>query len=222
MGLPVVVYKNIYLCFRLFCMSGTLYIVSAPSGAGKTSLLTELVPLDEQLKLSVSHTTRAPRPGEQDGIHYHFVSVEEFEAEVEKGAFIESANVFGNYYGTSEQSIRNQLAEGFDVILEIDWQGARQVRERVEQSVSIFILPPSVETLRKRLSQRGQDDEQTIERRMKQATDEMSHYPEYDYLVFNDDFKEALDQLAAIFKANRQKIALITAREQEKLGALLA
>ncbi|MEJ2214725.1 MAG: guanylate kinase, partial [Gammaproteobacteria bacterium] len=199
-----------------------LYIVSAPSGAGKTSLLTELVPLDEQLKLSVSHTTRAPRPGEQDGIHYHFVSVEEFEAEVEKGAFIESANVFGNYYGTSEQSIRNQLAEGFDVILEIDWQGARQVRERVEQSVSIFILPPSVETLRKRLSQRGQDDEQTIERRMKQATDEMSHYPEYDYLVFNDDFKEALDQLAAIFKANRQKIALITAREQEKLGALLA
>jgi guanylate kinase len=203
-------------------MSGTLYIVSAPSGAGKTSLLTELVPLDEQLKLSVSHTTRAPRPGEQDGIHYHFVSVEEFEAEVEKGAFIESANVFGNYYGTSEQSIRNQLAEGFDVILEIDWQGARQVRERVEQSVSIFILPPSVETLRKRLSQRGQDDEQTIERRMKQATDEMSHYPEYDYLVFNDDFKEALDQLAAIFKANRQKIALITAREQEKLGALLA
>ena len=203
-------------------MSGTLYIVSAPSGAGKTSLLTELVPLDEQLKLSVSHTTRAPRPGEQDGIHYHFVSVEEFEAEVEKGAFIESANVFGNYYGTSEQSIRNQLAEGFDVILEIDWQGARQVRERVEQSVSIFILPPSVETLRKRLSQRGQDDEQTIERRMKQATDEMSQYPEYDYLVFNDDFKEALDQLAAIFKANRQKIALITAREQEKLGALLA
>ena len=203
-------------------MSGTLYIVSAPSGAGKTSLLTELVPLDEQLKLSVSHTTRAPRPGEQDGIHYHFVSVEEFEAEVEKGAFIESANVFGNYYGTSEQSIRNQLAEGFDVILEIDWQGARQVRERVEQSVSIFILPPSVETLRKRLSQRGQDDEQTIERRMKQAADEMSHYPEYDYLVFNDDFKEALDQLAAIFKANRQKIALITAREQEKLGALLA
>ena len=203
-------------------MSGTLYIVSAPSGAGKTSLLTELVPLDEQLKLSVSHTTRAPRPGEQDGIHYHFVSVEEFEAEVEKGAFIESANVFGNYYGTSEQSIRNQLAEGFDVILEIDWQGARQVRERVEQSVSIFILPPSVETLRKRLSQRGQDDEQTIERRMKQAVDEMSHYPEYDFLVFNDDFKEALDQLAAIFKANRQKIALITAREQEKLGALLA
>ena len=203
-------------------MSGTLYIVSAPSGAGKTSLLTELVPLDEQLKLSVSHTTRAPRPGEQDGIHYHFVSVEEFEAEVEKGAFIESANVFGNYYGTSEQSIRNQLAEGFDVILEIDWQGARQVRERVEQSVSIFILPPSVETLRKRLSQRGQDDEQTIERRMKQAVDDMSHYPEYDFLVFNDDFKEALDQLAAIFKANRQKIALITAREQEKLGALLA
>ena len=203
-------------------MSGTLYIVSAPSGAGKTSLLTELVPLDEQLKLSVSHTTRAPRPGEQAGIHYHFVSVEEFEAEVEKGAFIESANVFGNYYGTSEQSIRNQLAEGFDVILEIDWQGARQVRERVEQSVSIFILPPSVETLRQRLSQRGQDDEQTIERRMKQAVDEMSHYPEYDFLVFNDDFKEALDQLAAIFKANRQKIALITAREQEKLGALLA
>ena len=203
-------------------MSGTLFIVSAPSGAGKTSLLTELVPLDEQLKLSVSHTTRAPRPGEQDGIHYHFVSVEEFEAEVENGAFMESANVFGNYYGTSEQSIRNQLAEGFDVILEIDWQGARQVRERVEQSVSIFILPPSVETLRKRLSQRGQDDEQTIERRMKQAVDEMSHYPEYDFLVFNDDFKEALDQLTAIFKANRQKIGLITAREQEKLGALLA
>ena len=203
-------------------MSGTLYIVSAPSGAGKTSLLSKLVPLDEQLKLSVSHTTRAPRPGEEDGVHYHFVSVEEFEAEVEKSAFLESANVFGNYYGTSESSIRNQLSQGYDVILEIDWQGARQVRERVEKSISIFILPPTVEALRERLSQRGQDDVETIERRMRQAVDEMSHYPEYDYIVFNDDFDMALDQLAAIFKANRQKISIISVNEEEKLEALLA
>ena len=203
-------------------MSGTLYIVSAPSGAGKTSLLTKLVPLDDRLKLSVSHTTRDPRPGEEDGVHYHFVSVDEFEAEVEKGAFLESANVFGNYYGTSEASIRDQLSQGFDVVLEIDWQGARQVRERVEGSISIFILPPTVEDLRERLSQRGQDDADTIDRRMIKAVDEMSHYPEYDFIVFNDDFEVALDQLAAIFKANRQKIAIVTIEEQEKLAALLA
>ena len=147
-------------------MSGTLYIVSAPSGAGKTSLLSKLVPLDDKLKLSVSHTTRAARPGEENGVHYHFVSVEEFEAEVEKGAFLESANVFGNYYGTSEHSIREQLSHGFDVILEIDWQGARQVRERVKEAISVFILPPTVEALRERLSDRGQDDEATIDLRM--------------------------------------------------------
>ena len=203
-------------------MSGTLYIVSAPSGAGKTSLLTKLVPLDDRLKLSVSHTTRDPRPGEEDGVHYHFVSVDEFETEVEKGAFLESANVFGNYYGTSEASIRDQLSQGFDVVLEIDWQGARQVRERVEGSISIFILPPTVEDLRERLSQRGQDDADTIDRRMIKAVDEMSHYPEYDFIVFNDDFEVALDQLAAIFKANRQKIAIVAVEEQEKLAALLA
>jgi guanylate kinase len=203
-------------------MSGTLFIVSAPSGAGKTSLLARLVPSDPLLRLSVSHTTRPPREGEQDGVHYHFVSVDSFEEQAGEGVFLESAEVFGNYYGTSEQAIRQQLQQGFDVILEIDWQGAQQVRRRVPDAVSVFILPPSVEALRERLSGRGQDSEEIIQRRMHQASSELSHYPEYDYLVFNDDFEEALAQLRAIFVANRLKNARVTRDSAEKLRALLA
>lgn len=202
-------------------MSGQLYIVSAPSGAGKTSLLAELVPADPQLKLSVSHTTRAKREGEIDGQHYHFVSHPVFQAQLEKGLFLESAQVFDNYYGTSEESVRQQLDDGYDVILEIDWQGARQVRERIPDSQSVFILPPSIDALRQRLAGRGQDSEEIIERRMQDARNELSHYPEYDYLVFNEDFQQALAELAAIFVANRQAIGRISRSAAERLQGLL-
>lgn len=203
-------------------MSGTLFIVSAPSGAGKTSLLAQLVPGSQHLRLSVSHTTRAPREGEQNGVHYHFVNVDDFRELTGDGAFLESAEVFGNFYGTSEQAIRDQLQQGFDVILEIDWQGAEQVRKRIPDAISVFILPPSVEALRERLSGRGQDSEEIIDGRMRLARNEMSHYGEYDYLVFNDDFDVALSQLRAIFVANRLKTDHVTRENTEKLQALLA
>lgn len=202
-------------------MSGTLYIVSAPSGAGKTSLLSALVPQDKQIRISVSHTTRAPREGEKNGIHYHFVSIEEFQKQAGESVFLESAEVFGNYYGTSEEAIREQLREGLDVILEIDWQGALQVRKRVPEAISIFILPPSIEALRERLSSRGQDSERVIESRMQQARNEISHYPEYDYLVFNEVFEVALSQLEAIFKSNRLRTSQISRSCEKELKALL-
>jgi guanylate kinase len=203
-------------------MSGTLFIVSAPSGAGKTSLLAKLLPSDPLLKLSISHTTRAPRAGEQHGVHYYFVPVDEFEKLAGEGMFLESAEVFGNYYGTSEQMIRDQLAKGFDVILEIDWQGAAQVRKRIPEAVSVFILPPSIEALQERLSGRGQDSDEIIQGRMQQARSEISHYPEYDYLVFNDDFDQALAELTAIFSANRLRTTRVIAQSEENLRALLA
>jgi len=203
-------------------MSGKLYIVSAPSGAGKTSLLSRLVKQDDQLRISVSHTTRAARPGEENGMHYHFVSVDDFKQQAAAGAFVESAEVFGNYYGTAESALREQLAAGFDVILEIDWQGAQQVRQRFADVVSVFILPPSVEALRQRLSGRGQDSVEIIEGRMKQAVSEMLHYPEYDYIIFNDDFEVALAELQAVFVANRLLTARVTTKDVEKLNALLA
>jgi len=203
-------------------MPGTLFIVSAPSGAGKTSLLARLVPEDVRLRLSVSHTTRAPREGERDGVHYHFTSVEDFKKQAGEGMFLESAEVFGNFYGTSEKAIREQLQAGFDVILEIDWQGAAQVRKRIPEAVSIFVLPPSVETLRDRLSNRGQDSDEIIQRRMQQAKNEISHYSEYDYLVVNDDFELALQLLQAIFVANRLKTDHVSAENTEILKALLA
>lgn len=184
-------------------MEGILFIVSAPSGAGKTSLLRELVPTDPQLVMSVSHATRPMRDGEQDGVHYHFVSVAEFEALIEAGAFLEHAQVFDNFYGTSESAVKAQLASGQDVILEIDWQGARQVRQRFPLAVSIFIAPPSIAALRERLSGRGQDSEEVVQRRMADARSELSHFPEYEYLVINDDFDTALADLQAIFRAER-------------------
>lgn len=201
---------------------GKLYIISAPSGAGKTSLVKQLLRQVPQVAVSVSHTTRPKRPGESHGVDYFFVSVAEFQAMLEQQAFLEHAQVYDNYYGTAEQTVTDQLRNGFDVILEIDWQGAEQVKSLFPDSVSIFILPPSIDVLRQRLRSRGQDDEATIERRMRDAVAEISHYPQYDYLVVNDGFDQALMELSGIFIANRLAITVQQDRLAPLLSALLA
>ncbi len=195
----------------------SLFVVSAPSGAGKTSLLKEVISEMGSVETSISHTTRTKREAEIDGVDYHFVDVESFKSLVASDAFYEHAEVFGNYYGTSKSSIAEQLAQGIDVILEIDWQGARQIREQLPQSHSVFILPPSKEELESRLKGRGQDDDETILARMNAAIDEMSHYNEYDYLVVNDNFSEAVIEIIAIIRAERQKLLL----QQKKYAQLL-
>ena len=197
--------------------TGVLFVVSAPSGAGKTSLLRALIPTDPRLQLSVSHTTRGARPGEQDGTHYHFVDRARFEAMVAAGEFVEHARVFDNLYGTAERSVRDVLGANLDVVLEIDWQGARQVRARFPEAVSVFIVPPSVEALRERLSGRGQDSAEIIDRRMRDARSELSHFGEYDYLVVNDDFDQALADLRDIVGAERLRLP----RQQARLAAAL-
>ncbi|MFW1678027.1 guanylate kinase [Pontibacter sp. JAM-7] len=201
---------------------GTLFIISAPSGAGKTSLVKALLERDDQVVVSVSHTTRTQRAGEQDGRDYHFVAHAEFDAMIAAGEFLEYAEVFTNKYGTSQQWVQQQLDNGVDVILEIDWQGAAQVRQLMPHSQSVFILPPSREALHDRLTGRGQDSEDVIELRMREAVNEMSHYPEYDYLVINDNFEQALDELAAIFVARRTMIKLQEFRHGGLLQALLS
>jgi len=202
--------------------TGTLYIVSAPSGAGKTSLVKALVDAQPQVRVSVSHTTRAMRPGEVDGVNYHFVSRDEFLARLERNEFLEHAEVFGNLYGTSQRWLEQTLAEGYDLILEIDWQGAQQVRRLMPQAQSIFILPPTQEALRQRLNNRGQDSDEIIEKRMREAVSEMSHYVEYDYLVINDDFAHALIDLQSIFRANQLKQQAQQQRHARLLSELLA
>jgi len=182
---------------------GSLFIIAAPSGAGKTSLVNALLKKDSRLALSISHTTRAPRPGEINGRHYHFVSEAEFERMVGAGDFMEHARVFDHFYGTNRHSVAKQLGQDRDVILEIDWQGARQVRAVFPDCCSIFIIPPSLETLRKRLTGRGQDSEEVIKRRMRDAQKEISHWNEFEYLVVNDDFDTALDELMAIVNDHR-------------------
>ena len=183
---------------------GTLYTISAPSGAGKTSLVAALTQdPTHPLQVSVSHTTRPMRPGEVDGRNYHFVSREEFVHMRERGEFLESAEVFGNLYGTSRNWVQTQLDAGIDVILEIDWQGAAQVRDHIQPNKSIFILPPSLESLRQRLTGRGQDGEEVIEQRMREAQAEISHFDAADYVVINDDFDHALRDLRAIIHAAR-------------------
>ncbi len=196
---------------------GILFIVSAPSGAGKTSLVKALVAADLSVVVSVSHTTRPPRPGEVDGLNYHFVDAATFHAMVAEGTFLEHAQVFGNYYGTSRHAVEAELAAGHDVVLEIDWQGAAQIRRQLPESISIFILPPSRAVLRERLTGRGQDDPAVIERRLAEAAGEMSHYPEADYLVINDQFATALEDLKAIVRANR----LTQLRQQQAQAGLL-
>lgn len=202
--------------------TGTLFIVSAPSGAGKTSLLKALVETEERVRVSISHTTRPKRPGERDAVDYHFVDTEAFARMIADGAFLEHAEVFGNFYGTSEAGIREQMERANDVILEIDWQGARQVRERFPEAVSVFILPPTPEALRQRLGSRGQDSEAVIQRRLGEAREEMSHYPEYDYIVVNDLFDQALGELRAIITAQRLRQPVQAQRLQERLRSLLA
>ena len=196
---------------------GTLFIVSAPSGAGKTSLLKAFLKDAQGIALSISHTTRAMRPGEENGVHYHFIDVDRFQQMIAQGDFLEHAQVFDNFYGTSQAAVTKQLASGQDVILEIDWQGARQVRERFPAALSIFILPPSKATLRERLTDRGQDDESIITRRMQDAEAEMSHYGEFDYVVVNDDFDTAVADLRTVFGSQR----LTVARQQHALKELL-
>ena len=205
--------------------AGTLFIISSPSGAGKSSLLTALLSRynsDGRMALSVSHTTRAMRPGEENGVHYHFVSKEEFQALIAREAFFEWAEVFGNYYGTSKELIEQALAKGIDVFLDIDWQGARQIRELYNATQSIFVLPPSLPILEQRLIGRGQDSTEVIAKRMAQAVSEMSHYPEYDYLIINDDFEQALQQLHAIVLAGRAKLRPQAICHAELLNQLLA
>ena len=202
--------------------TGTLYIISAPSGAGKSSLVKALTDADEQIRISVSHTTRAMRPGEVNGVHYHFVERTEFVKMIEHGDFLERAEVFGNLYGTSQRWIEKTLAEGLDLILEIDWQGAQQVRRLMPHAQSIFILPPSQHALRQRLTNRGQDSDEVIERRMQEAVSEMSHYVEYDHLVINDDFAHALEDLKAIFRARQLRQDAQQKRHAELLSELLA
>lgn len=187
-------------------MSGTLYVISAPSGAGKTSLVKALLDSSKDLTVSVSHTTRQMRPGEEDGVNYHFINHDEFQNMLGNADFLEHAEVFGNYYGTSKSWVEQQLAGGRDVILEIDWQGAAQVRKLMPETVGIFILPPSRAALQERLTGRGQDTEDVIEMRMAQAREEMSHHVEYDYLVINDQFDTALQQLKSIIDSQRLRI----------------
>ena len=183
--------------------TGQLYVISAPSGAGKTSLVKALLESIPNLEVSVSHTTRDIRPGETDGINYHFVDGSEFESIRDANGFFEWAQVFGNFYGTSSQAVQKKLADGIDVILAIDWQGARQVKTLVNSAISIFVLPPSTAALRSRLTDRGQDNDEIIEGRMQAARDEMTHYTDSDFIVLNDDFETALHDLQSIIRAHR-------------------
>ena len=201
--------------------SGTLFTISAPSGAGKTSLLRALVDAEPTLQVSISHTTRPIRPGEVDGVNYHFCDRPAFDAMLDRAEFLEHAEVFGNLYGTSQRFVEEQLAADSDVVLEIDWQGARQVKRLLPRTCAIFVLPPSEAALRERLSRRGQDDEDTIARRMAAAVDEMSHYVEADYLVINDVFDQALAELRAIVQCQRLRTENQARRHGEKLQKLL-
>ncbi|HDR1022257.1 TPA: guanylate kinase [Pasteurella multocida] len=204
---------------------GNLYILSAPSGAGKSSLISALLNQQNSNKMmvSVSHTTRQPRPGESHGVHYYFVSVEEFESLIEQDLFLEYAKVFGgNYYGTSLPAIEENLAKGIDVFLDIDWQGAQQIRQKVPSVKSIFILPPSLPELERRLIGRGQDSEEVIANRMSKAIEEISHYNEYDYVIVNDVFEQALADLQAILRAERLTLVHQDKQNQALIEQLLA
>lgn len=203
---------------------GNLFILSAPSGAGKSSLISALLekPSARPMQVSVSHTTRAQRPGEINGQHYHFVTTEEFEQLIAQQAFYEHAKVFDNYYGTSEQAIDDQLNQGIDVFLDIDWQGAQQVRHKKPEVTTIFIAPPSKQELQNRLTNRGQDSDEVIAQRMAQAQSECSHYQEFDYIIINDDFEQALNDLTTIVENQRLKRQQQVKKHQYLFNDLLA
>lgn len=198
--------------------SGTLYIISAPSGAGKTSLITKLLETLDGAEMAVSHTTRKPREGEVNGKHYHFIDADTFLDGVHNGDFLEHANVFGNHYGTAKKSVDDILEKGVDVILEIDWQGAKQVRSLMPDALSIFILPPSKQELERRLRGRGTDSDEVIAKRLGQSCDDIKHYDEFDYVVINDDFEESVNTLKSIFIANRARCE----QQQKKNAKLLS
>jgi guanylate kinase len=206
---------------------GNLFILSAPSGAGKSSLINALLTKTNDastrpMQVSVSHTTRSPRPGENNGEHYHFVSVDSFKKQIEQGSLYEHAQVFGNYYGTSETAIDEQLSQGIDVFLDIDWQGAQQVRMKNPSVTTIFISPPSQAALESRLRKRGQDSDEVIAGRMAQAQAECSHYNEFDYLIINDDFEQALQDLTTIVLNQRLKCKQQTIAQRALFDDLLA
>ncbi len=201
-------------------MSGKLFIITAASGTGKTSLVKELLATTDNLTVSVSHTTRAPRPGESDGVHYHFTTVDAFKQMIDESAFLEYAQVFDNFYGTTRQAVERLLNDGVDVILEIDWQGALQVKEKFSDAVMIFILPPSRDALRSRLSGRGQDSDEVIEKRLAGSLTEMRQYDKFDYVVINDDFAEALADLQTIIKSHRLSRATQQVRNGKLIDAL--
>jgi guanylate kinase len=200
--------------------SGSLFMVSAPSGAGKSTLVNALLQQEPSIKLSISYTTRAPRPGEQNGREYHFTSVDDFLARRSAGEFLESAEVHGNYYGTSRIWIEEQMKAGTDVLLEIDWQGAQQIRKQFPRAASIFILPPSIDALEERLKKRGQDEEHVITRRILAAGGEIAHASEFEYVIINQEFATALSELTAIVKATRCRFAQQAARNTSLFAQL--
>ncbi len=203
-------------------MRGTLFIVAAPSGAGKSSIVNACLARDRNIRLSISFTSRAPRPGERHAEHYHFVGEAEFQRMIDAGDFFEYARVHGDWKGTARQSVEPQLAAGHDVLLEIDWQGARQVRVQVPEAVSVFILPPSRAALEERMRKRGQDSEETIQRRLAAAREEMSHHGEFDYLIVNEDFDTAVDEMCTIFTASRLRSVVQAGRHAALIETLLA
>lgn len=203
-------------------MRGTLFIVAAPSGAGKSSIVNAVLKDTPGIALSISYTSRAPRPGERHAQHYHFIGVDEFKRMIAAGDFFEHALVHGDYKGTARQSVEPQLAAGLDVLLEIDWQGAEQVRRQMPDALSVFILPPSRHALETRMRSRGQDSEETIALRLSAAREEMSHYAEFDFLIVNDDFESAVREMQSIFIASRQRIAVQSERHAELISALLS
>jgi guanylate kinase len=200
--------------------SGSLFVVAAPSGAGKSTLVNALLAQEPGIQLSISTTTRPPRPGEQDGREYHFTSAEDFVARVESGEFLEWAEVHGNYYGTSRLSVEEKMKTGTDILLEIDWQGARQVKKQFPDAAGIFILPPSIEALEERLHKRGTDEPHIITRRLLAAGGEIAHAPEFEYAIINEEFNVALAQLRAIVQATRCRFAQQAARNASLFAQL--